>query len=225
MSQRAALKFRVDLHVHTRRFSPCAEALDPQHLPLIMARRGLHGIVITEHDQLWPEEDIESLNKTLKGTRIYRGVEVSSRNGHFVVIGLDALDNIKPGIAIGALIERIQAQDAAIIWAHPHMHYGQTPEPLDAAKMPRGIHAVEIVSSVTWGQRSLEAQVCAGQMRCAAVGGSDAHSLGQVGRAFTLFGELPANEKSLAAAIRSGICRAEAMPFPFSDHGPNPGEI
>lgn len=216
MSERAALKFRVDLHVHTRRFSPCAEALDPQCLHLVMAQRGLHGVVITEHDQLWPGHDIQALNDKLKTARIYRGVEVSSRNGHFIVIGLDELDGIKPGIAIGALVEKVQGQGAAIIWAHPHMQYGQTAEPLSAAGMPRGIHAVEVASSITWGQKTLEARAYASRMGCAAVGGSDAHSLGQVGRAFTLFNELPLNEKALAAAIRSGQCKAQAMPYPLN---------
>jgi predicted metal-dependent phosphoesterase TrpH len=216
MSELTVLKFRVDLHVHTRRYSPCAEALDPQRLPQVMAQRGLHGVVITEHDQLWPETDIEALNSTSQAVRIYRGVEVSSRNGHFVVIGLDESDGIKPGIGIGALVEIVQGRGAAIIWAHPHMHYSQIPEPLSVDEMPQGIHAVEVASSVTRGQCSLEAQAYADRMRCAAVGGSDAHSLGQVGRAFTLFSELPENEKSLATAIRNGRCKAQAMHHPLN---------
>lgn len=212
MSKSAVLKYHIDLHVHTQRFSPCAEALDPQLLYQTIAQRGLHGVVISEHDQLWPEKDIQALNAKLNMARIYRGVEVSSRNGHFVVIGLDGLEGIEPGIPIGTLIEKVQANNAAIIWVHPHIHYGQTPEPLSAAEMPCGIHGLEVYSSVTKGQHTLAARVYANRMGCAAVGGSDAHSLGQVGCAFTLFSELPENEKSLAAAIRSGHCKAQAMP-------------
>ena len=78
---------RIDLHVHTRRYSPCAEALDPDHLPERLESLGLDGLVITEHDHLWSTEDIEYLNRRMRHGRIYRGVEVSSRNGHFIVIG------------------------------------------------------------------------------------------------------------------------------------------
>ena len=133
MNGDAKSRFRVDLHVHTRRYSPCAEALDPEYLGVAMKKAGLDGLVITEHDHLWPAEDIALLNRNLKDKRIYRGVEVSSSNGHFIVIGLDGLDDIRPGISIEKLIPKIHFHEAAIIWAHPHLHYGSIPTPLNGS--------------------------------------------------------------------------------------------
>jgi hypothetical protein len=40
------------------------------------------------------------------------------------------------------------------------------------------------------------------------VGGSDAHVLDHVGKAFTVFEHMPRDEKELATAIRSGCCEA-----------------
>jgi predicted metal-dependent phosphoesterase TrpH len=212
MNRDAKMRFRVDLHVHTRRYSPCAESFDPEDLAFAMYRSGMDGLVIAEHDHLWPAEDIARLNAGLNRKRIYRGVEVSSRNGHFLVIGLDELDGIRPGIGIEALIRAIDAQQAAIIWAHPYLHYGNIASPLDSVEMPRGLHAVEVASGVTHGKESTATRSLARRMGLAAVGGSDAHVPGQVGCAYTLLADLPVDEKHLAAAIRKGCCSARHKP-------------
>lgn len=206
----ASWKYCVDLHVHTRRYSPCAESLDPEQLSRAMARTGLHGVVIAEHDQLWPMDEIRALNRTLKHRRIYRGVEVSSKNGHFIVIGLDAMDGIHPGMGIEELVGRVRQTEAAIIWAHPLFNYNTVPTPLPAVLMPRGLDAIEVASGVTRGEQTHKALTYARDMGWTAVCGSDAHALGQVGFAYTRFARLPRDEKSLAAAIRNGRCRTMA---------------
>ena len=213
MNRDAKLRFRVDLHVHTRRYSPCAESLDPQDLAVAMHRSRLDGLVIAEHDHLWPVEDIARLNAGLKCKRIYRGVEVSSSNGHFLVIGLEELNGIRPGIGIQDLIGAIDSQQAAIIWAHPYLHYGSIASPLDSKRMPNGLHAVEVASGVTHGKESAATRAMARRMGWAAVGGSDAHVPGQVGCAYTLLAELPVDERQLAAAIRKGRCTARHKPM------------
>ena len=201
-------RFRVDLHVHTRRYSPCAESLDPAHLSWAMERSGLDGLVITEHDQLWPAEDIAAMNRQLENRRIYRGVEVSSKSGHFIAIGLNGMEGIEKGMEIQRLIDHIQCRGAAVIWAHPFLRYPSIPTVLDSSDMPPGLHAVEVASGVTSGRETIIARELAVRHGWSAVGGSDAHAPGQVGCAFTLFNELPADEKILAEAIRNGQCMA-----------------
>lgn len=206
MAEFIEMNWYIDLHVHSRRYSPCAESLDPLDLPAVLAQRHLNGIVITEHDRLWKKRDIKALNRDLKYGRIYRGVEVSSRNGHFIIIGLEHMDDIQSGISARTLIQKARSQSAAVILAHPQIHYRHTTCQLDAREMPVGIDAVEVASSVTIGPAAAQAEAFASQMGCASVGGSDAHSPSQVGLAFTAFSRLPANERELAAAIRSGCC-------------------
>ena len=208
MTDIPVLPFRIDLHVHTRRFSACAEGLPPEKLRRIISAGVIDGLVITEHDRLWPKADIDELNRSLDRGRIYRGIEVSSRNGHFVVIGLERSDGIAPGIDIGQLIEKVHSQDAAIIWAHPSLAYGSTPEPLDSLHLPFGVDAVEVASSVTTGALIHEAERLADTLGCARVAGSDAHTLSRVGCAYTRFRTLPRNEAEMALAIRQGQCTA-----------------
>jgi predicted metal-dependent phosphoesterase TrpH len=207
VEKHAKISWHIDLHVHTRRFSPCAESLDPWRLPELLSQMRLDGIVITEHDHLWPRREIDELNRSLPSTRIYRGVEVSSSNGHFVVIGLERMVGIRPGISARDLIRRARSQQAAVILAHPHIHYSQTQDQLDMLEMPAGIDAIEVASTMTTGEAAQQAQRCARQIGCAMVGGSDAHALSQVGQSFTIFSTYPSDEIALAAAIRNGACR------------------
>ncbi len=201
---KAPLKWRVDLHVHTQRYSPCAELLDPALLPNVMVERGLHGVVITEHDHLWSSTEVDELNRNLCGIRIYGGVEISSCNGHFLVIGLDRLDNLKPGASAQSIIQVAKRQGAAVIWAHPLLEYRQIQQPLNTGNIPEGIDAIEVASTVTVGPQAAEARAYARNSGCGMVGGSDAHVLDQVGKAFTLFDHLPTDGKDLAAAICNG---------------------
>ncbi len=208
MTEGAAFQWCVDLHVHTARYSVCAQSLDPAKLPAAITAMGLDGVVITEHDHLWTTREIAALNRDLSGPRIYRGVEISSRNGHFVVIGLDRLDAIGPGISVQRIVQQAREQGAAVIMAHPLYEYRQMTEPLDFDNMPDGIDAVEVISTVTRGNQVADITAYARRFGYSEVGGSDAHCLDQVGKAFTLFDHLPADEKELAAAICSGRCAA-----------------
>jgi predicted metal-dependent phosphoesterase TrpH len=212
MAAESVFPYRIDLHVHTRRYSPCAESLNPEQLPRCIERAGLQGVVITEHDQLWTPEAIAGLNRSMTAGRIYRGVEVSSRNGHFIIIGPDRLGPLAPGISVAALLGYADQCAAAVIWAHPYLNYGAISQPLTTEDMPDGIHAVEVFSGVTRDEQSRQARSLAERRGWTAVGGSDAHSIGQVGYAYTCFAELPDDEKALAAAIRQGRCRAAHQP-------------
>ncbi len=208
MNAAPSTQWRVDLHVHTRRYSPCAELLDPELLPTVMAERGLHGVVITEHDTLWPQDEIAALNRGLNGIRIFRGVEISSCNGHFIVIGMDGLDDLKPGVSAERILQVAGEHEAAVIWAHPQMAYRQVAQPLRSCSALHGVDAVEVFSTSTCGEHSEAARSYARDLGCGMVGGSDAHILDHVGKAYTVFDCLPRSEKELAAAICGGSCQA-----------------
>ncbi len=198
--------FRVDLHVHTKRYSPCAELLNPDKLAIQARKRGLSGIVITEHDQLWSKQDIRELQDQTSDIKFYRGAEISSASGHFVVIGIEKLDGIAPGISVEALIQKIKPYNAALVLVHHHLVYSNIKVPRVIKDMPNGIDAIEVASSVTFGKHQDEAEKIAKSRGWTAVAGSDAHSIGMLGVTFTTFSCLPKNEKELAQAIRSGNC-------------------
>ena len=198
--------FRVDLHVHTKRYSPCAELLNPDRLVMQARKTGLHGVVITEHDRLWTLEDLQELQVQATDVRFYRGAEVSSASGHFVVIGLNNLDGIRPGISIEDLIRTIKPQKAALILVHHHLVYSNIASPRAVEDMPQEIDAIEVASSITFGLNQRDAEKIALKRGWTSVAGSDAHSIERLGEAYTIFKSLPENEKQLAKAIHCGAC-------------------
>jgi len=50
----------VDIHVHTRRFSPCS-TVDPEQLIDQAVRAGLDGVVVTEHGCQWDQAELDAL--------------------------------------------------------------------------------------------------------------------------------------------------------------------
>lgn len=201
-----SLPVRIDLHVHTRRYSACAPSLASDQIVDILNGGQLDAVVITDHDVLWPEEEIQALNTKLRRGRIYRGIEASSCNGHFVIIGIDDRHAIHPGDPLESLALAAHAQGAVVIWAHPHQRYSQITQPLDDMRLPVGIDAIEVASTVTTGEAASDAQEVAKRHGLPMVAGSDAHCLVAVGQALTRFAQLPVDEGALAELIRSGQC-------------------
>jgi len=48
------------------------------------AALGLTGVVITEHDWLWSEDELDELRAASPAMQVYAGVEVSAHEGHFL---------------------------------------------------------------------------------------------------------------------------------------------
>jgi predicted metal-dependent phosphoesterase TrpH len=200
------LPIRIDLHVHTRRYSACAPSLALEQIIAVLNCGRLDGVVLTDHDVLWPKEEIEDLNAKLQRGRLYRGIEASSCNGHFLLIGVENIGAIHPGDAFETLRPAAHGQGAVVIWAHPHQRYSQITQPLDGARLPAGIDAIEVASTVTTDKAATDAQRLARRHGLPMVAGSDAHCAAAVGQVLTRFAELPVDEGALAEMIRRGQC-------------------
>src|SRR5215212_2316262 len=110
---------KFDLHLHTRRYSPDSE-IDPFDLVRRAVEIGLDGIVITEHDRLWPEEELEELRRAAPGLVILGGVEVSGRDGDLLCYGVTDLTRLRRGTRWGDLTREVAAQNGAAVAAHPY---------------------------------------------------------------------------------------------------------
>ena len=199
-------KNRIDLHVHTNRYSPCAETLNPEKLGQAACDAGLDGLVLTEHDAMWTEEEVRILMQKIgPQVKIYRGVEISSLDGHFVVIGLKDMTDIKVGISAVELFAIARKENAVVILAHPQRSGCWTklfPENINWHKY---VDAIEVASTCTLGKYEIEARRLATESGLSKVAGSDAHCLSRVGQTYTEFNFLPANELALAEAIRENV--------------------
>ena len=99
---------KIDLHVHTVG-SPDAHTV-PEDLPKIIKRRGLDGIAVTEHNNFAPPR--------IPNTLILPGVEISSRDGHIVALGIR--ETIAARLSADETIQKIHGQGGVAVIAHPH---------------------------------------------------------------------------------------------------------
>lgn len=206
--------YLIDLHVHTRKYSPCAELLDPLSIDEAMTKRNIQGVVLTEHDVLWPTEELNRLRRQLtNGHRIYRGIEVSCQEGHFLVLGICGDNQLRAGMSLGDLIEITHNMEAAVIWAHPFRPARVGDPCLDPLEVPDAIDAVELYSTKTKEQEANGLRELALLRHWHVVAGSDAHSAENIGAAVTGFMKLPNDEGELAFEIRQGHTSAMRMPL------------
>jgi predicted metal-dependent phosphoesterase TrpH len=114
--------FRVDAHLHTRRHSRCSR-LDEHQLIAQAVRRGLQGVVITEHHYQWGADELEDLRRQSGETAftLLAGFEYTSSQGDLLIYGLEPGDvgDFRPGGDPEAMLRLAQSRGAVCFAAHP----------------------------------------------------------------------------------------------------------
>lgn len=192
----------IDLHTHTRVGSACS-ALTPDALVRAAKARGLDGVCITEHDMLWPLEDVERLAREMDFV-VLRGIEVTTEVGHVLTFGASRFD---PEMATLAALRRIVTRDGGLMFlAHPSRSYGTLPDDLAAF-----FDSVEAQNGTEGMLQNDNAAALARTLPLPGIGGSDCHSVREVGVCATEFDADVTDEASFLAALRSGAYRARRV--------------
>jgi predicted metal-dependent phosphoesterase TrpH len=191
---------KFDHHLHTVRHSPDSE-IDPLMMVEHARAIGLDGVVITEHDYQWQAEELAELARAAAPLLVFSGVEVSAREGHFLVYGLPSLDEVSPGISVGELLKVVRKHDAAIVAAHPF----RWDQPFDAIIAEHGaaFDAVELVSNNVTLETRGRTEALLQTKPMGTTGSSDAHELDKLGCYFTEFSTRIATMADFVNALRS----------------------
>jgi len=193
----------IDLHCHTRVYSACS-ALTPDALVRAAKARGLDGVCITEHDALWPLDDIRRLAETMEFA-VFRGMEVTTEVGHVLVFGVG---RHHPEMAtLDALHRIVRAEGGLMYLAHPGRRYGTLP-PDDLSAC---FDSVEAHNGTEGTLQNETAARMAENLRLPGIGGSDAHAVREVGVCATGFTAAIEDEAAFLAALRSGDYHARRV--------------
>jgi predicted metal-dependent phosphoesterase TrpH len=193
----------IDLHTHTRIHSPCS-ALTPEALVRAAKERGLDGVCITEHDAIWPLDEITALAASMDFV-VLRGMEVTTEVGHVLVFGLERHD---PSMAVLDTLHRIVRAEGALMYlAHPSRRYGALPP----ADLSAYFDSVEAQNGTEGILQNDAASLTAANMRLPGIGGSDSHSVREVGICATEFDADVRDEPSFLAALHSGAYHARRV--------------
>jgi predicted metal-dependent phosphoesterase TrpH len=200
---------KFDLHLHTTRHSP-----DSQMDPLAMLRRarqiGLDGVVITEHDWLWTTPELDVLRALGEGLVVLSGVEVSAREGHFLVYGVTNPFKVPRGIGVADLCREVHRQGGAVVAAHP-FRWGQPFDEILAEEVPE-LDGLEMMSSNMDAECRLRTAHLQAELGLAGLGNSDAHHEDVLGHCYTEMPDGTTTITDIVAAIRARRTR----PFPRS---------
>ena len=195
---------KFDIHIHTRRYSPCSD-IDPFELIPRALEVGLSGIAIVEHNALWSEEDIELLKResAAENVCVFAGVEIRSRHGDLLIFGVRDLEGIRPGDSARHILEAVHDNGGAVVVAHP-TRYGMGCDQLLLGMEFDGIEVMSSNMCADEQDRALALSSCSG---IKAIGASDAHALTSVGDYYTVFDTPIDGIEQFVSALREGLFR------------------
>ncbi|OLB70886.1 hypothetical protein AUI06_05675 [archaeon 13_2_20CM_2_52_21] len=195
---------KLDFHVHTTASSDAHTR--PDELVPMCEEKGLDGLAITDHNVL--ARDVP------EGLLIVPGIEVSSRDGH--IIGLGVSDAVPRGLSADETILQITRLGGVSVVAHPYDFLRSAINPEILRTMPDAIEVINSASmlhSITWKRARIFAQ----RRNLPRTAGSDSHIPETIGKAFTIVDVDSKDVASVLDAIRNGRVSPEGRPYRFSD--------
>ncbi len=198
---------KFDLHLHTSRHSPDS-VTDPFDLLRSARRAGLDGVVLTEHDYWWPDEELAELRAFAPDLVILSGMEVTGRGGDVLVYGITDPTPFFRGIGWIDLVREVHQQGGAAVAAHPN-RWGQPFERL-VAETAVELDGIEVLSNnMDEDLREKAADLLVRYPHFAQLGNSDSHDPATVGCCYTDFDADIRTATDLVTAIRGrkGVAR------------------
>lgn len=201
----------IDMHVHTNVSSICS-SIDICQMIDYAKHIGLDAICVTDHDTLHGARVAKKIGRE-KNFLIFRGMEVNTVEGDFLVFGLE--EDIEEGkYTAQELLHMVSSAGGAAIAAHPYRRFERALG--DKIFSLTDYHAIEVKNGNTPGMLNEMARSAAVQLNLPGIGGSDAHHLNEIGRYYTRYTSPVADEKGLIEAIKSGEYEAMTRTVEYS---------
>lgn len=201
---------KADLHLHTVHSDGTATVCE---LLEHVARTDLRVIAVTDHDTIVGALEARRMASAY-GVEVIVGEEVSTREGHLLVLFLE--QGLPPGRPLAETVAAARAQGALVVAPHP---FGLLVRSLGRVGLTRRlsdpawcelVDAVEVFNAGLWAPQSnaLAARFAAAR-GLPVIGGSDSHHLPTVGFGYTRFPGRTAND--LRRAIEAGQTEAAGV--------------
>ncbi len=197
----------LDMHVHTTAYSTCAN-MSPHEMAERAREVGLDGVVITEHNVIWSDEEMAELRDRFPDLVFFRGVEVSAKGHHVLLYGITDFSGFEARMPVQDVVAEAHNRGAVAVWAHPLQH-SLTPS---SEGLRAGFDACETRSvNIDRLERDKYRQL-AKRLGIPEMANSDAHHTQTLGAYATRFTGPLGDEKDIADAIRRGAFCAEERP-------------
>ena len=177
--------------------------------------RGLDGICLSEHNAIWPAQELRELGERFELT-VIAAMELGTDAGHVLVYGLDRYH--PELLALENLRRIVQSEGGAMVMAHPmRTFHGKRP---GWDELPAYFDGIEAINGDHSDSEDGYLIRQAAERGVAAIGGSDVHSKDAVGRCATIFPKYVFDGGHIAELIRSCQVRpVDFRPRPHSHRG------
>lgn len=138
-----------------------------------LIQAGYGAVFLTEHDSVWPAEDIADLQERFPAIGVFPGVELSRGGCHVVVLGSGDPAYLAMRNAM-AVLDHARAIGDLTILAHPYRWEGGD----DILREGLRPDAIEYRTCNVQAEQAERAMAKARELSLAAVNASDAHGVG-----------------------------------------------
>jgi len=185
---------KLDLHVHTGHSRDSSGSV--KEILKACKVSGMDGLAVTDHNAIEGALEAHSLAAP-EGLLIVRGVEVSSREGHILALGVKEL--VPRGLPAAETIERIHALGGIAIAAHPLRHpSGVGRRVASSAKFD----AIETINAASSPRTNRATAAIAEHRSLPVTGGSDAHRIEELGKAYTVFDHVENEDEAIDRIVK-----------------------
>ena len=198
---------KADLHIHTEYSMDCDMSLEK-----IIKRcqeTGINCIAITDHGTI--EGALKM--KTIAPFPVIVAEEILTPHGE--IMGMFLEDGIPSGLPVDETLSRIKAQGALVCIPHPCDIFRQSA--LKAKVIEEIIDQIDVIegfnSRSPLRQSSVKAQTMAQKYGLPVTAGSDAHTPGEIGKAYVEMPEFNGRDDFLHALGKATICGQKTSPL------------
>jgi predicted metal-dependent phosphoesterase TrpH len=190
-------RYFVDLHCHTN--ASFDSLSSPRKVVEAAATRGLTHLAITDHDRI--EGAFRARDAAPEGLTVIVGEEVRTTDGDLIALFLE--EAVEPHRTARETIEAVRAQGGLVGIPHPFDRFrGSMLKDPGLEAMAQLVDWVETHNArVVGGNGNERAQQFAREMGLPGVAVSDAHSVLEVGVAYTALDTDPSTPEGLLAAL------------------------
>ncbi|MFP4571938.1 MAG: PHP domain-containing protein [Desulfobacterales bacterium] len=202
--------FYIDMHVHTVLGGD--SLIRPEEVVPRARELGLDAVCITEHHSWELSRPFDRIARRT-GFPILRAMEYRAAEGHLLIYGVRAgKSDFPPGLPMQRVIDTVSKKGGAAVPAHPFQR-GINGTVLGSGVLDlKNIAAIETENGSLLEEENQPARRAAEKMGLFGTGGSDAHGLQVLGRAYTVFPEPVISEEDLVLALKKGGFRPGKKP-------------
>jgi hypothetical protein len=196
---------KIDLHLHT--YYSADGSVAPETYVKLAREFGFAGIAITDHDRIEGATKAYECAKKFDDFIVIRGCEISTAKGHILALGITRKPPLPKYCSLDDAIEFIEAEAGIAIVVHPFRVNGTNRH--EACR--KVFAALEVKNGRCTFYQNAKALKLARKLGSPEVGGSDGHTIPELGRCFTIF-DTPINTvDELLDKIKAGRTVAEGM--------------